>query len=94
MTEFYKALFRANRARKALQQAANTLRLQPGTSHPHTGRPSAPMADDLELNYASVEFWSRLRGKALCHAWEAKRYHRPVRLRGRITCAKKTGLNP
>jgi CHAT domain-containing protein/predicted Zn-dependent protease len=35
MTEFYKALFRGQPSTKALQQAANTLRLQPSTSHPY-----------------------------------------------------------
>jgi CHAT domain-containing protein len=35
MTEFYKALFQGQPSAKALQQAANTLRLQPGTSHPY-----------------------------------------------------------
>jgi CHAT domain-containing protein len=35
MTEFYKALFQGQPSTKALQQAANTLRLQPGTSHPY-----------------------------------------------------------
>jgi tetratricopeptide (TPR) repeat protein len=35
MIEFYKALFQGQPSTKALQQAANTLRLQPGTSHPY-----------------------------------------------------------
>ena len=35
MTEFYKALFQGQPSTKALQQATNTLRLQPGTSHPY-----------------------------------------------------------
>ena len=35
MAEFYKALFQGQPSTKALQQAANTLRLQPGTSHPY-----------------------------------------------------------
>jgi CHAT domain-containing protein/cytochrome c-type biogenesis protein CcmH/NrfG len=35
MTEFYKALFQGQPSTKALQQASNTLRIQPGTSHPY-----------------------------------------------------------
>jgi CHAT domain-containing protein len=35
IAEFYKALFQGQPSTKALQQAANTLRLQPGTSHPY-----------------------------------------------------------
>ena len=35
MTEFYKALFQGQPSTKALQQATNTLRIQPGTSHPY-----------------------------------------------------------
>ena len=35
MTEFYKALFQGQPSTKALQHATNTLRIQPGTSHPY-----------------------------------------------------------
>jgi CHAT domain-containing protein len=35
MTEFYKALFQGQPSTKALQQASNTLRIEPGTSHPY-----------------------------------------------------------
>jgi CHAT domain-containing protein/predicted Zn-dependent protease len=35
MTEFYKQLFQGQPSTKALQQATNTLRIQPGTSHPY-----------------------------------------------------------
>jgi CHAT domain-containing protein len=35
MTEFYKGLFQGQPSTKALQQATNTLRLQPATSHPY-----------------------------------------------------------
>src|SRR5215472_12507964 len=48
--------FRANRAQKLFSRPPTRCAFSPAHHIPTTGRPSAPMAGDLGLNYSSVEF--------------------------------------